>query len=221
MSDSPQPISIPIAKLQIDPGYQPREALSRDHIEHLRHSDYRQWPPLLVAALDNGYYVVLDGAHRLEASKSLEVDGKLVSVNKLPCIVVNVLDYGAACEANLKHGLPLSTRDRKEYAVWLHESNPALSYREIGRRCQISNHTVKTALKNPDGQPAHFPPSRETVARSLLRFIDKLSGTKSLAGIIFTDAGYKELAQALTQVSAEDKDMANSLKVLKAVAKLL
>lgn len=133
-------VELPLEKLKIDERYQPRLAgTNTAHIASLKVSEPADWPPLLVSP-DGCRYVVIDGAHRLEAA------GKL-GLKTVRCVVQERAGYPEAVAANLAHGLPLSIADRKAFVCWLHNEEPALSHRELGRQSGLSHHTVAAALR--------------------------------------------------------------------------
>lgn len=144
---------IPIDEIISDEGYQPRmKGLEKRHVRLLEASDPATWLPLVVTPEDGGY-AIIDGFHRYEAAR-------LLGLKELSCRVEPTAGYQEAFEANVRHGLPLSLEDRKAYARWLYEyekpNGQRLSYREIGRRCGLSHHTVKAAIlgESPSGQDA-------------------------------------------------------------------
>ena len=133
-------LNIQVSKLVRDPGYNAR--LSGNQLAHVRRlleSNSDDWPPIIVTPWDDDTYLVLDGNHRLQAAIELDLQS-------MRCNVIEDGGYPEAFEANHRHGLPLSIEDRKAYASWLHEEEPSLPYREIGRRCGLHHHTVKTVL---------------------------------------------------------------------------
>jgi hypothetical protein len=142
-------VRIPTDKIFPDEGYQPRlKGLEEKHVRLLLSSDPTNWPPLAVAPSEDGY-AIIDGFHRYEAAKRL-------GLKELFCWVEPSTGYPEAFEANMSHGLPLSIEDRKAYARWLHEyerpNGERLSYREIGRRCGLSDKTAKSAVEGTDAE---------------------------------------------------------------------
>jgi len=145
-------IDVPLDQLRANADFQPRVELpdtqpfNEKHVKQLMASNAEVWPPLLVTPNNVGGYDVVSGFHRLEAAKRL-------GLQALQCIVQLDAGYPEAFTANMGHGLPLTTEDRKAYARWLHEQEPTLSYRELGRRCGLNHHTIKKAITG--GQDAH------------------------------------------------------------------
>lgn len=132
-----QTLDLPLDALAPDEGYQPREGLDPDHLERLRCSDVADWPPLLVSPVSDeapGYFII-DGFHRYQVAKERQLQ-------TIRCTVLPDAGYEEAFAANLKHGLPLSMQDRKEYARWLHEHYPQMSTREIAHKAGLSQSTV-------------------------------------------------------------------------------
>jgi hypothetical protein len=133
--------------------------LDPDHLERLRGSDPTQWPPLLVSPNDAGGYDVIDGFHRLHIARECEF-------TTIRCAVMPGAGYPEAVAANLTHGLPLAIRDRKTFAVWLHEQEPTLSFRELARRSGLSDKTVKAALEHAESpQSGGGAPSPDPIVR--------------------------------------------------------
>lgn len=155
-------LTIPLDRLIPNPDYQPRAAgLSEAHLRLLVESGADVFPPLLVSPNADGTFDVLDGFHRLEAARRL-------SVAALPCLVSPEAGYGEAVAANLRHGLPLSMADRKDAARWWADHEPDLSYREIGRRCGLSDKTVKRAVESDDDDTG---PSSRTAPEPIERLV--------------------------------------------------
>jgi ParB-like chromosome segregation protein Spo0J len=179
---------IPIDKIFCEEGYQPRiKGLEEKHVRLLLTSDPGTWPPLVVTPEEDGY-AIIDGAHRYEAARRL-------GLKDLPCQVKPSAGYPEAFEANIRHGLPLSLEDRKAYARWIYEhekpNSEKLSYREIGRRCGLSHHTVKAAISgaSPSGQYAQSYREEKDPMEKLVSLLYKAyrdgTGT-SLIGSLFS-----------------------------------
>jgi hypothetical protein len=122
--------------------------LDEDHLERLRTSDPATWPPLLVAPNDIGGYDVIDGFHRLQVAQERGLEG-------VPCEVEAGVGYLEAVFANQQHGLPLSRRDRKRFARWLHAAAPDLSLRQLGENCSLDPKTVKRAIEEDEAGEEH------------------------------------------------------------------
>lgn len=171
MNVETETVRVPIDSIFSDEGYQPRtKGLEEKHIRLLLTSDPAAWPPLVVTPEDRGY-AIIDGFHRYEAARRL-------GLKELDCEVRPVAGYSEAFQANLKHGLPLSIEDRKAHARWLYEyerkDGNRLSYREIGRRCGLSDKTVKAAI---EGKGAENPQSDSYTLypeERLLRSVEKI-----------------------------------------------
>ena len=133
---------IPMTLLRANEDYQPRYGgLVEKHVRLLIESDPETWPPLLVRPSDGGGYDLIDGFHRYEAARRL-------NVLALPCRIDPDADYPDGVFANISHGLPLTIEDRKEAADQLHALHPDWSYREIGRRTGLNHETVKRVLES-------------------------------------------------------------------------
>lgn len=161
--------SVPLSLLRRDTDFQPRgNGLDPDNLERLLVSDPETWPPILVTPNGDGY-TVLDGAHRVEAATRLKLSA-------LRCDVIDNGDYPDAVQANLRHGLPLSKADRKEYARYLFEQDPSLSYSELGRRCGLSDKTAKAAVHDADSDTPstsnRYPNDAARLVKQLLNVRD-------------------------------------------------
>lgn len=170
---SKYPQSIRLDRLRANEDYQPRETgIEERHVRLLEASEPSDWPPLLVTPNDLGGYDVVDGFHRLRAALRLGLEC-------LPCVVDPLAGYPEGVEANLRHGLPLPVGDRKAYARWLHEQDPSLTYREIGRRTGLNHETVRRAIEGQDPDAAEAPAgeNRQPVSadpiRQLVRQVDR------------------------------------------------
>ena len=157
---------IPVTQLHADENYQPREALKEAHVKLLMASDPAAWPPLLITPGEDGRYLIIDGFHRYEAATRLGLDA-------LPCRIDPEAGYPEGFAANLTHGLPLTLAERKAFACWLHDDDPTLSYRELGRRSGLNHATVKRALETDEVEPTERPKATPDPIRDLVRQVDR------------------------------------------------
>jgi ParB-like chromosome segregation protein Spo0J len=93
------------------------------------------WPPVLVSAAD---YMVIDGAHRVEAARRLGFTS----------ISVTLFD-GTPDEAfleflrrNISHGLPLTLRERELAGKRILQEHPEWSDRRIATSCALAAKTI-------------------------------------------------------------------------------
>lgn len=141
--------NIPVKNLILDKSLQTRP-VHQEHIERLTNSEVAEWPSLKVVRqtngneIDTGKYYIISGQHRYHAAK-------IMDLATLPCEVLE--SYAGddelkmiGFEENLKHGLPLTSGERKGYARLLNAAYPNLSDREIGRRAHLDGHTVAAAI---------------------------------------------------------------------------
>jgi hypothetical protein len=164
-------VRIPMDKIFSEERYQPRlKGLEEKHVKLLLSSDPEAWPPLVVTP-ENGGYAIIDGFHRYEAAKRL-------GLTELICQLAPSAGYPEAFEANVRHGLPLSVEDRKAYARWLYENETPdgkrLSYRDLGRRCGLSDKTAKAAIEDSAENPRptrEAPDPEERLLRSVERIV--------------------------------------------------
>lgn len=172
---------IPLDAIIPDERFQPRTDLNETHVRQLMASDPDTWPPLLVTFSDDGDKLLLiDGFHRHEAAMRL-------SLRELPSRIEPEAGYPEAFAANMHHGLTLTTSERKDFAIWLHEDDPTLSYRELGRRTGLNHETIKRAIEQPatstdgDRPQAKSDPIRKLV-REVVRTYEAGHG-RSLFGL--------------------------------------
>lgn len=144
--------ALPLAEIVVDDRLQPRcDGLSEEHVVALMETP-EDWPPIAVAHV-NGEDFVVDGFHRVEAATRLEYESIAATVF-YPDQNTNLFDI--AFSLNIKHGRPLTLRDRKTYAAWLLQRHPELTDREIGRRTGLHHETVG-AVRAERRMPAHAP----------------------------------------------------------------
>jgi hypothetical protein len=135
--------TISVQELRVDPSLQPRvDGVDAEHVRALEETP-EDWPTLKVVQHDRRYLLV-DGFHRLEAGRNLELESVRVEVLDTP------LDgdlHALAFALNAAHGRPLSLDDRRAFAERLLRGHPYLADREIGRRCGLSGNTVGAIRK--------------------------------------------------------------------------
>ena len=129
--------------ITIDKKLQPRmHGLDQDQLESLRNSDPTTWPPILVSQADerSGKRVLIDGAHRVAIAQEKRLSG---------LVAMELADRDQAVwklrayEANLKHGLPLNTTEKKAYARLLIEKyGEGYSQNEYARLTGLSVGTI-------------------------------------------------------------------------------
>jgi len=195
--------TLPIGQITVDDRLQPRcDGLSEEHIAALMETP-EDWPPIIVAQRQDSAPLLLDGFHRIEAAIRLGYDS----------IAAQVIypDQGAdlfamAFAFNIKHGRPLTLRDRKTYAAWLVQRHPELADREIGRRTGLNHETVgalreeQSRIRIEQRKPGELPGDVGLLDR--IRFGKK--ATKEQKGI----AGYvARLAIALDDPYSEDSTL--------------
>lgn len=197
-----QAVTIPLSHLTAEERFQARgDGLSEAHVRLLMESDPQDWPPVLVAPNGDGTYGLRDGFHRVETARRLGVPA-------LRCRVMEGAGYPEAVTANIAHGLSLSRDDRKDAARWWAETDPGMSYREIGRRTGLSDKTVKAALMEGE-RPERSRPAPDPVARfvsQILRVDDEgTMSSKKLRKEIesYNDESRADVAEAIATVGRE------------------
>lgn len=121
--------------------------LDKDHVEHLIASSLNDVPPIVVAHTTRGYAVV-DGYHRWEAAKELEMPTISAKVQSFQS-ENDVID--AAFQANIKHGLPLGKEMRNQYVQWLYLTFD-LTQDEIAAKVSLNRSTVSRILKKLEAE---------------------------------------------------------------------
>lgn len=172
--------------------------LSKPHVRLLMEAGPDAWPALTAAPADDRFYDVTDGAHRLEASRRL-------NLASLPCVVVPGAGYPEADASNLNHGMPLSMADRKEAARWWAHEALGLSFREIGRRCGLNHETANKAIEAGD---ATAPAGENRQSDPILRLVGLAFGAyRGGAGRSVLGFGMAGSAAAFCrQIDAYDDD---------------
>lgn len=192
-------VTIPLSRIVADPQFQPRGGgLSASHLQLLMESDPATWPPLTVSPNDQKTFYLIDGFHRFEVAKRRKLEA-------LPSIVQEGSGYPEAVFANVSHGLPLSRTDRKDAARWWKERDPTLSFREIGRRCGLSDKTAAAAIR--EGERSAKPrPEPDPVAR----FVSQI--------VRADDDGYATVRAMRREIECYDEasrpDIANALATI-------
>jgi len=195
-------VCLPLSRLVADEQYQPRvNGLSREHLQLLSESDPADWPPLLVAPLDDGTYSIIDGFHR-------HADAMTRGLSELPCRIMEGAGYPEAFRANLAHGLPMSRRDRRQYAIWLHGEHPNWSLRQIARECGLSPETVRSALSGDvqTGQSEEASTQPENHVRKVVRSLVKaeLNGEGRILGL-FGNRRSQHVTEVLEEYADDDR----------------
>ena len=142
----PDTTRIPVSRVVLEKSLYPRSLMDRDTV--LRYSEtIDRLPPILVRS---GDFVLIDGAHRLEAHK----------LAGMPDIAVEFLDVDdrqllrMAMRANAAHGLQLSRDDKRWWAEKLyseaHHSELADVKRELSNDLSVPERTLRSWLKDID-----------------------------------------------------------------------
>lgn len=128
-------VMVPLEQIGIDQGVR-SGSLDLDHVARLR--EVLDLLPPVVLRLNDERYELIDGSHRVAAHRFEER-------TEVPALVVQVSDVRAvewATSANISHGRPLPTVDRKRAAERLMAMDPDMSDRSIAASCGLSPTTV-------------------------------------------------------------------------------
>jgi ParB-like chromosome segregation protein Spo0J len=133
-----RPIELPIDQVRMGEAVR-SGGLEESHVRLLIESGGR-WPPIVV--WDGGStasgFVVVDGAHRLEAARRL---GSSV-IRAIPFFGTSEEMFVESVRRNIEHGLPLTLEDRRWAARRLLSWHREWSDRRVGSVCGISGRTV-------------------------------------------------------------------------------
>jgi ParB-like chromosome segregation protein Spo0J len=163
-----------------------------DHVRALADLNGR-WPPLVVARKG---HTIVDGVHRFHAAK-------LLGLTRLTCVWFDgdaTEEFVQALRLNVRHGLPLSLKEREAAAAQLLSRRPQWSDRRIGQLCGLAHATIADLRQYPgrptggagqlyregrDGRnrPVDAAARRETIARAIREDTDaSLRTIAALAG---------------------------------------
>lgn len=145
-----RPISI--ASLILDPDCQVRVRLDEDTIHEYAEtwSQGAKFPAPIAFGPQDGNYYVGDGFHRIKAAE--EAGLSEIPVELRPGGKIDAIKH--ALGANTKHGLRLTTADKKRAILIAAEHFPNLSNNEIAALVGASNPTVATHRKEAGLLPA-------------------------------------------------------------------
>jgi ParB-like chromosome segregation protein Spo0J len=108
--------------------------LDEDHVQRLVEAD-GNWPAILLWESEG---TVIDGAHRLEAARRLN----MTTIRAVTFYGSWQEAYLEAVRLNVAHGLPLTLRERTRAARQLLDANPEWSDRRLAPACGLSPKTV-------------------------------------------------------------------------------
>lgn len=163
----------------------PDRPLNTAHVDALvAKNEPDKWPPIIVTPLGNNRYGRIAGKHRIEAARKLQRNYIRASVRQYNTAADM---YSEAWEDNTKNGLPLSIKQRKEYAVTLHQLQPSLSHRELGRRAGLTHDTVKDAIEDAEASQDEQAPRDKAIEKIL-----KVSRSLTKACEAFRDLTWEE-----------------------------
>lgn len=192
-----------------------RSRLDEEHIVRL--ADVLPSCPPVIVTVDG---LLIDGAHRLAATQLLGwqyILAEVVSVDSSADVLL------AAAAANSRHGLPLTTSERRAAVERLVEYDPSLSDRVLAGACGVSRSVVEAARarryersggrtghvnrrKGADGKcyPATPHPANAKVAEALVRLCPELT-VRELAQQLVVSVGtaHRLRAAALEGISKE------------------
>jgi transposase-like protein len=203
-ADVPRREVVPVSILLLQPGESPRlKGEDQAHIVWLAQTE-APLPPILV---DRRTMRVIDGMHRLMAA----------SLKGQEVIDVEFFDGSAAdaflrgVEANVTHGLPLSSADRRAAAARIIVSHPQMSDRAIAETTGLAARTVASIRRRSTGA---VPQSNTRVGRDgRVRPLSSTEGRRRAAELMAEDPGtsLREVARAAGVSPATARDVRRRL----------
>jgi len=135
-----------LANIQQDSKLTPRSAIDKATVASYAAS-YDQLPPIDVFWIEgrDGWWLV-DGNHRFEAAKSLKGENGKPKIKTMECnehqgTFDDALEF--AYDANMRHGKPLTTKERKSGARIKLRVHSERANRWIGADCGVDKNTVR------------------------------------------------------------------------------
>lgn len=191
-----------------------------------------KWPPIIVAHTADGHYGLIAGRHRTAAAIDLKMQTLRAEVREYHGLPEMYTDMW---EDNSKHGIPPTTKERKEYAVTLHKLEPTLTLREIGRRAGIPHQTVKSALvqmqkesTGDEAQDAYRSANQNYAKRLKTACMAFFQNEKKPTDVLFFkvklgkgSASAPDTDHRALLLASEFKDVENSPAMLRSLAKSL
>lgn len=172
---------------ELKPGDSPRlRGLDQEHVRVLAELD-AEFPPLLV---DPQTMAVIDGMHRLSAAR--------MRGQRTIDIVFSTRDsadsFLLAVEANARHGLPLSSADRRAAALRIFTTHAHLSDRAIAKSVGLGTRTVALLRRQSQGPDC---PAARIGADGRARPVDRFIGRARVAELLAQNpqASSRELAR--------------------------
>lgn len=167
------PSRLPLARIHPDPRMQVRKSgLNHEHLRSLRLSDPQGWQPILVVG-QGTEYLVIDGFHRytMAAEKGLAQLWALV----LP---VDPSDVGMlrqiGVEMNSQHGKPLTSLDRRMYAMELRQRHPEWSNARIAEAAHMTEQAVRRMVLYQENRSAYRAEEFQEQVRKLFQQAERV-----------------------------------------------
>lgn len=153
MSATGEVVTVAVADIGADQGVR-RGTLDLDHIARLREV-IEELPPILLRKAGERWELI-DGSHRVAAHRMedrSDIRAVVLAADDVEAVM-------AATEANISHGRPLDTTDRKRAAERIIGMDPTRSDREIAKRCGLSPTTVAELRPRPTVQSGQLDTSK-------------------------------------------------------------
>ena len=151
---------VELDRIVSDPGAWPRHELDTDRVamfvDLYADGDRNVLPPLEVAALPAGEFLLTDGWHRLEALSALDVEQASVILADPGRLSPERFAYQRGLETCTTASRPLSRAERRAATERLLTDRPQLTDVAIAQLVGVSNATVGRArhrLQNPTDSP--------------------------------------------------------------------
>jgi ParB-like chromosome segregation protein Spo0J len=154
-------VSIPLSRIVEIAENQPRLGpISAAHVKSLLEA-FDSLPPVTCVVNSAGEYILVDGFHRIDAAHRLGLE-------RIPVLFAAGPpgdDFiGLSFDLNMRHGLPLSIKEKKAHAGRILGKHPDLSDREIARQCALSAATISSIRNGAQNEQSSPTPQHASTA---------------------------------------------------------
>lgn len=157
---TPDVLVLPLDRIRVDPALQPRVGgLDAEHVAMLQENP-DAWPSVVV--VDDGGFILADGAHRYAAAQNLGLRTIRAEVREAPA---DGDLRGLAFALNAAHGRPLTLADRRAEAERLLQADATVSNLDVARRTALSPTTVATIREQLEAAE-QIPATDQRVSKS-------------------------------------------------------
>jgi hypothetical protein len=178
------PWEVPLAVIREDTRISPRVKLSQKQVQSfaaiMRERGVAEFPPALLAGpREDGLYAILDGRHRIAAAGNAGLDSFPARVQ--PWSTPREL-FREAVQASSRHGLPLTSREKRLAVQQLLRDWPEASCRELAEMAGCRHNLVSVCRRELENGPAAKPPRRKPAQQHVVALLQAFDGWVDLAG---------------------------------------